>query len=292
VGLAAIQIALNAGAEIYATAGRLGKREYLKTIGVRHVFDSRSVRFAEEVRDVTGGEGVDVVLNSLGAEFIPASLEVLRAEGRFLEIGKRDIHENYKLGLKPFGNNLSYSAIDIDKLLLRNPDLCARLFAEIMDRVVRGEYRPLPFTTFPADEVEAAFRHMTGAKHVGKVVVTYDRDQTVVVAPHLSRQTLFHEDGTYLVTGGVSGFGLRTAQWMVERGARPVVLASRRGKVAPEEQPAVEAMRARGATIILEKADVSVEEEVKALRARLRHLPPLRGNTTRPWFWTTSYSPR
>ncbi|MBA3773942.1 MAG: SDR family NAD(P)-dependent oxidoreductase [Ramlibacter sp.] len=281
VGLAAIQIALKAGAQVYATAGKPEKRDYLKSLGVSEVFDSRSLEFADKLRaatrDDSAGAGVDLVLNSLGGEFIPLSLGLLRPGGRFVEIGKQDIHDNYKLGLKPFERNLSYAAVDIDRLLLENPALCAEMFAQVMNRVRDGAFRPLPQTTFHAADIESAFRYMSGGKHTGKVVVTFSDDEAISVAPPASTQTLFREDGTYLVTGGVSGFGLRSAQWMVERGARTVVLASRRGVVSAEEQPALEQMRARGAHVILEKADCSDEAAVKALLARMRTLPPLRG---------------
>ncbi|OGB22453.1 MAG: hypothetical protein A3I66_04080 [Burkholderiales bacterium RIFCSPLOWO2_02_FULL_57_36] len=281
VGLAAIQIALDAGAEVYATAGKPEKREYLKSLGVSEVFDSRSAEFANELRAVTQndrkGPGVDLVLNSLGGEFIPLSLGLLRAGGRFVEIGKQDIHENYKLGLKPFERNLSYAAVDIDRLLLEDPALCSDVFTQFMDRVRDRIFQPLPQTAFHAADIEAAFRYMSGAKHTGKVVVTFGDDEAVSVAPPESKDALFREDGTYLITGGVSGFGLRTAQWMVERGARTVVLASRRGMVSAEEQPALEQIRARGANVILEQADCADEGAVKALLVRLRSLPPLRG---------------
>lgn len=281
VGMAAIQIALHSGAVVYATAGKPEKREYLKSLGVVEVFDSRSLEFANELRAVTAGDskgpGVDLVLNSLGGEFIPLSLGLLRAGGRFVEIGKQDIHENYKLGLKPFERNLSYAAVDIDRLLLEDPALCADVFTQFMDRVRDRIFRPLPQTSFHAADIEAAFRYMSGAKHTGKVVVTFGDDEAVSVAPSEAKRAMFREDGTYLVTGGVSGFGLRSAQWMVERGARTVVLASRRGVVSAEEQPALAQMRARGANVILEQADCSDESAVQALLSRMRTLPPLRG---------------
>src|SRR5262249_36924716 len=114
VGLAAIQVCRHLGAEIYATAGSSEKREYLRSLGVRHIYDSRSLSFAAEVMRETNGEGVDVVLNSLAGEAIAAGLEVLREGGRFLEIGKQDIYRNARLGLFPFRRNITFSAIYLD----------------------------------------------------------------------------------------------------------------------------------------------------------------------------------
>ena len=105
VGLAAIQLAKRIGAEIFATAGSPEKRELLHTMGIRHVMNSRSYAFAEEVMLATGGEGVDMVINSLAGNAITKGLEILKPYGRFMEIGKRDIYENSKVGLSPFRKN-------------------------------------------------------------------------------------------------------------------------------------------------------------------------------------------
>ncbi|CAD5983040.1 zinc-binding dehydrogenase [Planktothrix agardhii] len=82
VGQAAIQIAQQMGAEIYATASP-GKQEFLKSMGIKFVINSRTLAFADEIRELTNNQGVDVVLNSLNGEFIPKSLEILSPNGRF-----------------------------------------------------------------------------------------------------------------------------------------------------------------------------------------------------------------
>ncbi|MEM1305390.1 MAG: zinc-binding dehydrogenase, partial [Planctomycetota bacterium] len=131
VGLAAIQIAQHAGAEVIATAGSDEKRDYLRSLGVEHVFSSRSVDFADEVLAVTDREGVDVVLNSLPGEAITKSFAVLRAYGRFLEIGKTDIYQDRKIGLLPFQDNLSYHAIDLDRVLRQRPEYVRELLSAV-----------------------------------------------------------------------------------------------------------------------------------------------------------------
>ncbi|MCS7237271.1 MAG: SDR family NAD(P)-dependent oxidoreductase [Thermoguttaceae bacterium] len=171
VGLAAIQIAQHIGAEIFATAGSERKRQFLRELGVRHVLDSRSTAFADEIRRLTGFEGVDVVLNSLPGEMMTASLGVLRAYGRFLEIGKIDIYQNRMIGLAPFKDNLSYFAIDLDRLLRQRPELVRKLLAEVLEHFQAGHYRPLPITEFPAEELPNAFRFMAQRKNIGKIVI-------------------------------------------------------------------------------------------------------------------------
>src|SRR5690606_6724097 len=91
VGLAAVRLAQRAGAEVFATAGSPERRGLLRRLGVVHVMDSRTLDFAGQVLEATGGRGVDVVLSSLAGEFIPRSVEALAEDGRFLEIGKRGI---------------------------------------------------------------------------------------------------------------------------------------------------------------------------------------------------------
>jgi NADPH:quinone reductase-like Zn-dependent oxidoreductase/acyl carrier protein len=171
VGLAAIQIARHLGAEIFATAGSAAKHEYLKSLGVEHVTSSRSLSFADDIRAWTGGSGVDVVLNSLAGEFIPASLALLRPYGRFVEIGARDIYENAPLGLRPFGNNLSFSAIDMGPMFLERPDMVRTMLLAILQHMQRGEYQPLPVQTFAVADAERALEFMAAARHIGKIAI-------------------------------------------------------------------------------------------------------------------------
>ena len=149
VGLAAVQIAQNIGAEIFATAGHPDKREYLKSLGVENIMDSRSLDFVRETRERTNGEGVDVVLNSLAGEYIPASLSLLRYRGRFLEIGKRDILSDSKIGLSPFQNNLAYYAIDLGPMIQSKDPLLVDLFDSLMLRFARGDLAPIPTAVMP-----------------------------------------------------------------------------------------------------------------------------------------------
>ena len=170
VGLAAIQVARRLGAEIYATVGHADKRGAVRSLGVEHVFDSRSLSFVEGVLEATGGEGVDVVLNSLAGEFIPASLRLLRPQGRFIEIGKRDLLADTALGLAPFLRNLSFAAFDLGQIVDARLPQVPRMFDELMDLFARGELVPPPTLAFPLERVAEGFRHMARARHIGKIV--------------------------------------------------------------------------------------------------------------------------
>ncbi len=275
VGLAAVQLARRAGAEIFATAGSDEKRDFLRSLGVEHVMDSRSLDFADEVREITSGEGVDVVLNSLAGEFITKSLSTLAEGGRFLEIGKVDVLRNTQLGLALLENNISFSTIDLSQLILRRPDLCRSLLRESLQLFEDGSIEPLPLRTFPVSRAADAFRHMAQAKHIGKVVVSLEEDE-IPVAPSKEKPEV-REDGAYLITGGLGGLGLSTARWLVERGARHLVLTGRSG-ASETAQATIEEMEAAGARVLVAKADVADERQVAGVLEEVgRSMPPLRG---------------
>jgi myxalamid-type polyketide synthase MxaB len=277
VGQAALQIAQHVGAEIFATAGTPEKRVFLKQQGVQHVMDSRSLEFADEVMRITGGEGVDVVLNSLAGEFIPRSLATLRAGGRFLEIGMADILQNNPLGLREFHKNLSFSSVNLAHMFVSRTEFCGTMLTEVLDYFLDGSFTPLPRHSFPLSEAPDAFRFMAQAKHIGKVVVTLDEPE-FLVAPSSQQPVTFREDGTYLLTGGLGGLGLVLAEWMVERGARNLVLVGRSGATSAAAKEAVAAMQARGASVVVAKADIGSEVDVARVIGDVSAaMPPLRG---------------
>ncbi|RTR05127.1 type I polyketide synthase [Halomonas nitroreducens] len=280
VGLAAIQVARWLGAEIHASVGSAEKRDFLRLSGVERLHDSRALTFAEEILEATDGRGVDVVLNSLAGEAINQNLRVLRPFGRFLELGKRDFYENTHIGLRPFRNNLSYFGIDSDQLMKACPELTRTLFAEMMALFEDGTFTPLPYTAFGNHQVVEAFRYMQQARQIGKVVVTQERplaDQATppAAAPPALR---LREDASYLVTGGLGGFGLHTAEWLAERGARHLILVGRRGAGSPEAREGLARLHARGVNVEAAACDVTDRDALAALLARCRDaLPPLRG---------------
>jgi NADPH:quinone reductase-like Zn-dependent oxidoreductase/nucleoside-diphosphate-sugar epimerase len=264
VGLAAVQLAQRAGAEVIATAGSAAKRELLASLGVRCVLDSRALSFADGVRAATGGAGVDVVLNSLSGDFIGASLGVLRPGGRFLELGKRGILTAEEAArLRP---DVRYHAFDLGTLALADRGLLQPMLRELLAALARGELRPLPVTVFPLEQAAEAFRHMAQARHVGKIVLR--PASAARVSP----------EGTYLVTGGLGGLGLETARWLVRSGARALALTGRRSPDAGAAS-AVAELAAAGARVAVFAADAGDEAAMAGVLAALprKGLPPLRG---------------
>jgi acyl transferase domain-containing protein/acyl carrier protein len=278
VGMAAIQIAHHLGAEVIASAGSPAKRALLKTLGVKHVIDSRRGDFAETVMELTSGRGVDVVLNALAAEAIPMGLSCLAESGRFLEIGKRDIYQNSRIPLWSLRRNASFHVIAMDAVFARDAGQTRELLAEIAGLVEKGALAPLPFRSFPASRIDAAFRLMAGGKHTGKVIVAF-ADPFVVRKGELPQPSFqVKPDGAYLITGGLGGFGRVLADWLVECGARHLVLTSRSGASTPEALAFVEKLKNRGVETKVIKADIGSPEDVKRLTRQAQSAStPLKG---------------
>ena len=268
VGLAAVTLAKRSGAEIFATAGSPEKRALLKSMGVAHVLDSRSLDFAAQILDLTNGRGVDVVLNSLADQFVDHSFQVIARNGRFLEIGKRGIWEPARVA--SLGRGIQYHIVDWSVDARENPELIGFMLRELMAAVDRDELDPLPHRVFPLREAEAAFRFMAQGRHAGKVVLSH--------VETLRPKTTFSldADGTYLITGGFRGVGLMAARWLVDRGARHLVLT---GRQIPElTNSTFQAIQARGVQLRCVQADVSDEKAMWRVLDDLREtMPPLRG---------------
>ena len=271
VGLAAVQLAQRAGGEVFATAGSPEKRAYLASLGVRHVMDSRSTAFTDEVLAATGGDGVDVVLNSLAGEFIPRSLAVLKTGGRFLELGRTGVWSDREVAA--LGRGLRYEVVFLGILRKENPKLIRELLRGIADGMSRGTLRPLPVKAFEQERVVEAFRFMAQARHIGKIVVRHP----AATASTTRAGDAVRPDATYIVTGGAGALGLQVARLLVERGARSLLLV---GRSAPGDAALREISRLEqaGARVALVRADVANEEDCDRLVRLARDgWPPVRG---------------
>ncbi|MGH9242354.1 MAG: polyketide synthase dehydratase domain-containing protein, partial [Vicinamibacterales bacterium] len=234
VGMAALQLAKRAGAEIFATAGSADKRRRLRALGVDHVFDSRSVEFAAEVRRITDGRGVDVVLNSAAGGVAAATWSVLAAGGRFIELTKTAVLDD--AARQRLAPEILYAPIDLTETFAAQPTLLQPMLSALMQQIDTGELESLPCSVFPATNAAAAFRHMAQAKHQGKLVCRFSE----------AGASGIRSDATYLVTGAFGGLGLQVARWLVERGATSLALLARRPPSLPAVE-AVESLRSGGA---------------------------------------------
>lgn len=264
VGLAAIQLVQAAGAEVYATAST-SKHEFLRRIGIQHVFDSRSTDFGQAILADTDG-GVDIVLNSLTSEgFIDASLSCLKKNGRFIEIGRLNIFtEEDMTRERP---DVDYHVLSLDDLKRNQSEQVGVAFRSLMDRFASGELVSPLHTTWSIAEIGEAMQFMGSARHIGKNVLSM---------PPFAQGDL-PGDRTFLITGGFGGIGCAVAQWLVDRGATSIVLNGRR---PPEEdaQKTIEDLRSRGIRVESKIADVSEAASLTSMLEEIENtLPPLGG---------------
>ncbi|MGW7692539.1 SDR family NAD(P)-dependent oxidoreductase [Streptomyces asiaticus] len=264
-GLAAIAVARLLGAEVLATAGSEEKRRFLRGMGIARVMDSRSLDFRDEVMEATGGEGVDVVLNSLSGAAIRAGLECLRPFGRFVELGVRDILSDAPLGLSPLRHNITFSTVDLRELQLDRPREYAAMLREVLTAIGEGRLKPLRCTTYPLAEVTDAFRQMAGARHIGKLVLTIPQEgQADAVLP--DGPLTVRDGGTYIVTGGLRGLGLATARWLARQGAGHLVLNGRTAPVGAAARTLAE-LSAAGTRITVVTGDIARPDTAERLMA-------------------------
>ena len=279
IGQAAIALANNVGAEIYATAGSESKRGQLLALGVRAAFDSHSEDWYDGLMKATGGQGVDVVLNSLAGRHVPLCLQALRAGGWHCEIGKVDIYADSALGLRVFRKNLRFAAIDVDRLMVDDPLLSRELSETCLDLLDRGVVPPLPVTVFSYGDYAKALRLMTSGQHQGKLVLKAPPEAAHPDFPIDDRRPLLDPDATYLVTGGLGGFGQRLLPYLVTAGARHLTLMDRDPERRRSEywlrQSTTLASMGDGVEIDLVQGDVANQADVRGCVTNVKK--PLKG---------------
>ncbi|MFG6100258.1 SDR family NAD(P)-dependent oxidoreductase [Leptothoe sp. ISB3NOV94-8A] len=262
VGQAAVQIAQQVGAEIFATASP-AKLDWLKQQGIEHVMNSRSLDFATEIQERTQGQGVDIVLNSFTGEFIDKGFEVLAENGHFVEIGKLGIWSAERVAQhRP---DVSYFPFDLGEVAQTVPRQLQDLWCDLSQQFSTGHLKPLPHRVFAADDVVDAFRFMQKAQHIGKVVVQFPDGPVSIQA-----------EGSYLITGGLGALGLDVAQWLGRQGAKHLVLAGR-SQPSPVAQQIIADLQANGTQVSALQVDITQRADVAQLFQQIAALPTLRG---------------
>jgi myxalamid-type polyketide synthase MxaB len=263
VGQAAVQVAQALGAEIFATASP-SKWDHLKSQGIRHVMNSRTLEFADEVQRLTGGEGVDVVLNSLTGEAINTSFAALGKGGRFVELGLLGIWTPEQVAARR--PDVTYHTFELYQTVDRDPTLPHRTLGEVRAWFEARRLRPLPQRVFPVRNAVEAYRFLQQARHIGKVALSFTPESTPAV----------RADGSYLITGGLGALGLCVAGQLVELGARHLVLAGRSG-ASPEAGATIARLRSAGASVQVVQANIASARDVAGLIETCQAQAPLRG---------------
>ena len=263
VGLAALRIAKNRGARVFATAGSEEKRVFVLREGAEHVFDSRKADFAEKVMRLTEGRGVDIVLNSLAGEFIAESLRATAKGGWFLELGKRDIMTTGEVASKR--PDINYVPYDLGKEVIKQAGLLPELMSSVLQRFEADELQPLPLREFPLGAAKSAFRFMAEAKHIGKTVLR------VSSAPFS-----VDREGVYWITGGLGAIGLDAAVWLAGHGARHLVLT---GRHDPDDHvtSVISDLESSGVRVHVFRADAADRDSMTTVREQIDELGILKG---------------
>ncbi len=269
VGQAAVQLAQLAGAEVYATASP-SKWPLLRAQGVRHIMNSRTLEFPEQIHWATEGRGVTIVLNSLNKEYVPASVKCLSPGGRFVELGKIGIWSPQQM--KSERPDVDYHNFDLSEYPVAEFNRINQSILQTVTRhIAQGELRPLPCATYSLDEVEEAFSVLSQGRNQGKLVLTFPAATEAAKAPVPVRP-----DRTYLVTGGWGALGLEALRKLVQEGARHLAVISR---TPPSAEAIQQQARALGAevTLTVHQGDVSQSEDVARILAKIPAKTPLAG---------------
>ncbi|XP_045453923.1 fatty acid synthase-like [Melitaea cinxia] len=272
VGQAAINIALHYGAEVFTTVGTQEKRDFIKRLFPQlkdsHIGNSRDTSFEAMIKEQTNGKGVDLILNSLSDEKLQASIRCLGYGGRFLEIGKFDVNNNTLIDMNSFRNEISFHGIMFD-LNMHDTEFAKTLRDLLFSGIETGVVRPLTYCTFEKDEMEKAFRYMAAGKHIGKIVFKIrdeecedNTDFTKPLIQYIDAVPRYNcdQDLVYIIVGGLGGFGLELADWLILREARKLLLTSRKGVSNGYQSLRLRTWENYGAEVRISTHDITTEK--------------------------------
>ncbi|RAK95751.1 type I polyketide synthase [Aspergillus ibericus CBS 121593] len=281
-GQAAIQVAQYLGATVYTTVSTEEKKQLLIDryhIPAEHIFSSRNTLFAKGIRRLTAERGVDVVLNSLSGDGLIASWESVAPYGRFVEIGKNDILSNSSLPMLQFERNVSFTAIDLAGMAIDRPHIISAALEKVFSLLEEGKLSLVhPLQVRGIAEIEQVFRQMQTGKNSGKTVLEMRETDQVMTVVHTKPSFSFQADATYVIAGGLGGLGRSIARWLVERGARNLILLSRSGPASPHARSLVEELQGRGARVVTPACDITNKELLHTVLGVCGQLmPPIKG---------------
>ena len=282
VGQAALMIAQHIGATIYATVGSEPKRRLLiERFGLResHIFWSRSKNFKKGILEVSCGNGVDVILNSLSGEALHDSWDCIAKFGTFIEIGKSDIYRRSELSMEPLDKMTTFTALDVALMSKYQPERLQPVLKTVLSmfeaKLLRSHE---PVTIMPISEMESAFRLIQAGKHTGKVVLSAEDDVQVKIVLDRPRPLKLDETATYLVVGGLGTIGRDLVRFMVTHGARHIVVFSRRKFEYEEEQALERNLGSSKARIYVKTCDITELTQVQDVLLDCRkNLPSIKG---------------
>ncbi|KAI0189868.1 reducing type I polyketide synthase 10 [Astrocystis sublimbata] len=271
VGIAAIEVALAAGAEVFTTVSSDEKRDYLiKTFDINptNIFSSRDTSFLEGILQATEGRGVDVVLNSLTGEQLHATWKCVADFGRFIEIGKVDISTAGRLGMDQFLNSTTFTAFDLSQLYYseRHHALWQSLLSQVMQLYHEGKIAAsMPLRVFDISKVTNAFRLFASRNRIGKIAINFETQDSEIKVQRQKYVTSFDPKKCYVMIGCLGGLGRTLTRWMVSRGAAKFAFLGRSGLQKSAAKNLIRDLDLLGVESAVVTGDVCNESNVKAV---------------------------
>ncbi|KAF2462582.1 uncharacterized protein BDR25DRAFT_363876 [Lindgomyces ingoldianus] len=283
-GQAAVQLAQWIGAEVFATVGDNYKKKLLREVyGIAddHIFYSRDTSFASGIKRILQ-DGIDVVLNSLPGTLLEASWDCIAPFGRFVEIGLKDAFLGHNLPMDVFLKNVSFSSVDMSLIAKRKGELCKQMLGEVFNLFDQQKLSVgNPLHIYPLGEIEQAFRFLQScsrrlintSRFFNGILMT----RQVTQGPHSPYQ--LSENATYIISGGLGAIGLAIARWLVQRGAKHMILLSRTGgDTNSSAMGFMDQMRDIGVEVYSPSCDITNLGTLKSTLARFaKRMPPVRG---------------
>ncbi|XP_017769936.1 PREDICTED: fatty acid synthase-like [Nicrophorus vespilloides] len=280
VGQAAINYAHYWGCDIFVTVGTKEKREFLLKhypfIKESHIGNSRDTTYEQMVLKETQGRGVDLVLNSLAEEKLAASVRCLAQGGRFLEIGKFDLASNNQLALNLMAKGCTFHGIMLDVMMNNPGNLQSEIYNDMVFGLKAGFIKPLIRTVFKKSQLAESFKFMSTGKHMGKVLIKIQDDEDTIEKNFIFSRFYCEPNGSYIILGGLGGFGLELADWLVLRGAKTLILSSRNGVCTGYQSHRIKVWKSYGVKVIIALDDIATYEGCETLMRRAEDVAPVR----------------
>ncbi len=267
LGLAAIQIARNHGAEVFATVGTSDKVSFLTSslsIPIDHIFSSRDPEKLRQVASTIGKGGFDVILSTVAeGDSLYQSLQALAPMGHLVDLGRVDVLKSKQLGLELFQKNASFSSFDLIAVVDNDDELGCQLMKKVNELHRAGRIDPIrPYSVYDISELDQALLSFSQGTHTGKLVVTFQNPSSSIKLLQQPQSAVFDPDARYVITGGFGGLGRSIIKWMADRGAHNFVLLSRRGLTTTAARMFLNECKTRGIQIEAIACDVSKQDDV------------------------------
>ncbi|KAF2139378.1 uncharacterized protein K452DRAFT_352624 [Aplosporella prunicola CBS 121167] len=281
LGQAAVRLARQCGAEIFATTEVEEERELLRTkqcIPEDHILDSRPSYFTSSIKQITNGRGVDVVFSSVTGSALQRATECVTHFGRFLQVYKTRQARQSAPVFDFKDRNVTISFVDLENIWTRNPALCASLLHGLQT-TFESTFSPPPLNVFPCSDLEGAFRQASDGDCKSKTILKLNKDAMVPIMPLNEHPLRLEPTATYIIVGGLGGIGQSVMRMLVKHGARNLAAMSRSGIASEKDSKFCEELRSDGAVVRVYRCDISQEKSLKMTLAQMAHdeMPPIRG---------------